>query len=256
MLLNYEYQQNVNAQSKIPVVLIHGLFGSLSNLGMIARALQTDYSIVQLDIRNHGKSGHDKQMNYEVMALDVIETLDHLGIDQFSVIGHSMGGKISMKLTEIAPQRLNQVLILDMCPFAYQQNHHDSIFEALFAVQNAQITSRKEATDIMHQYLKEEMVIQFLLKGFNKGQWLFNVQTLFDHYADIIGWTNIPLWNKPILFIKGERSPYISKPEHFEAIHQQFDHAQIETIAHAGHWLHAEQPENVIAIINQFLKVN
>ena len=256
MLLNFEFQQIVEAQSKPAIVLIHGLFGSLSNLGMIARALQSEYSVLQLDVRNHGKSAHDTEMNYKVMAQDVLDTLDHLNIEQFSVIGHSMGGKIVMKLTELAPQRLQNLIILDMCPFAYQENHHDSIFKALFAVQNANVASRKEAHEIMQTFLKEDMVIHFLLKAFNKGQWLFNVQTVFDHYADIIGWDNLPLWGKPTLFIKGGKSPYIYKAEHIEAIDQQFDHVELETLENAGHWLHAEQPEQVNLIIKRFLNNN
>ena len=256
MLLNFEFQKSAEPQSKPTIVLIHGLFGSLGNLGMIARVLQLEYSVLHLDIRNHGKSAHDKEMNYTVMAQDVIETLDHLNIEQFSVIGHSMGGKIAMKLTELAPKRLQNLIVLDMCPFAYQENHHDSIFKALFAVEQANVASRKEAYEIMQNFLKEEMVIQFLLKGFNKGRWLFNVQFIFDHYADIIGWQALKLWSKRTLFIRGGQSPYISKDEHIKAIDQQFDHVELETIENAGHWLHAEQPEQVNIIIKNYLNKN
>ena len=256
MLLNFEFQQITNSQSKPTIVLIHGLFGSLSNLGVIARALESEYSILQIDVRNHGKSAHDVEMNYSVMAQDVMETLDHLNIEHFSVIGHSMGGKIAMKLTELAPQRLQNLIVLDMSPFAYQENHHDSIFKALFAVQQANIISRKEAYEIMQTFLKEDMVIQFLLKGFSKGQWLFNVQAIFDHYVDIIGWDTISLWSKPTLFIRGGRSPYISKDKHIQAIDQQFNHVELETIENAGHWLHAEQPNQITSIVKYFLNKN
>ncbi|MFW1857153.1 alpha/beta fold hydrolase [Acinetobacter defluvii] len=254
MLLNYQCHQPKHDQQKIPLVLIHGLFGSLSNLGAIARALYEKYPVIQLDVRNHGQSPHADEMNYDVMAQDILETLDHLNIQQFSVIGHSMGGKISMKLTELAADRLQQLVILDIAPYAYQENHHDQIFKALFAVKDANISSRKEATEIMHNYLKEEMVIQFLLKSFSKGQWLFNVDALFAHYHDILGWVDIKQWEKPTLFIRGAKSPYIGKDIYLNAIHSQFEKADIQTVDNAGHWLHAEQPDQVLNHIFKYLK--
>lgn len=253
MLLNYQWHQPENDQQRIPLVLIHGLFGSLSNLGGIARALYATHAVLQIDVRNHGQSPHSSEMNYQVMAQDILETLDHLNIQQFSVIGHSMGGKVAMKLTELAAERLEQLVILDIAPFAYQENHHDQIFKALFAVKNAAIQSRKEATEIMREFLKEEMVIQFLLKSFNKGQWLFNVDALYAHYQDILSWVDIPQWSKPTLFVRGENSPYIGKALYVNAIEAQFSHAQLETVANAGHWLHAEQPEKVLNFIQAYL---
>ena len=253
MLLNYQWHQPEDDQQRTPLVLIHGLFGSLSNLGGIARALYATHPVLQIDVRNHGQSPHSSEMNYQVMAQDILESLDHLNIQQFSVIGHSMGGKVAMKLTELAAERLEQLVILDIAPFAYQENHHDQIFKALFAVKNAAIQSRKEATEIMREFLKEEMVIQFLLKSFNKGQWLFNVDALYAHYQDILSWKDIPQWTKPTLFIRGQASPYIGKSLHIDAIDSQYESAEIQTVENAGHWLHAEQPEKVNYLIQHYL---
>lgn len=253
MLLNYQLHQPPHDQQKTPLVLIHGLFGSLSNLGVIARALYEKYPVIQVDVRNHGQSPHTDEMNYAVMAQDILDTLDHLNTQQFSVIGHSMGGKISMKLTELAPERLQQLVILDIAPFGYQENHHDQIFKALFAVKDAHINSRKEATEIMRNYLQEEMVIQFLLKSWSKGQWLFNVDALSVHYDDILSWTDVSPWGKPTLFIRGAKSPYIAKDNYLNAIHSQFINAEIQTVDNAGHWLHAEKPEQVFSYIQNYL---
>ncbi|OTG65006.1 alpha/beta fold hydrolase [Acinetobacter silvestris] len=253
MLLNFQYHQTIQPNQNIPVVLIHGLFGSLTNLGMIGRALNGTHDIVLIDIRNHGHSPHSNEMSYTAMAQDVVETLDHLKIKQFSVIGHSMGGKLAMKLTEVALERLQQLVILDMAPFAYHENHHDQVFKALFAVKNAQIESRKEATEIMRSLLNEEMVIQFLLKSFHQGQWLFNVNALFKHYQEIIDWQEIPVWHKPTLFIRGGHSPYMSQNIHLQAIERQFSQARLETVENAGHWLHAEKTSEVNTLISEFL---
>lgn len=252
MILNFHRNELLTINTRPALVFIHGLFGSLSNLGMLARAFESDYDIVQVDVRNHGLSPQSETMNYEDLAQDVVDTLDHIGIQNFSVIGHSMGGKIAMKLTEIVPERLQKLVVLDMAPFAYQKNNHDEIFKALFAVEQAHITTRKEAIEIMKTYIREDMVIQFLLKSFHKGTWLFNVRALFEEYHQIISWDVLSTWAKPTLFIKGEKSPYI-RDNQIQAIAAQFTKYTIQTVD-AGHWLHAEKTNVVVDLIQDFLK--
>ena len=169
MILNHQFHQNEQPRAKT-LVFVHGLFGSLSNLGMLAREFYSSHHVLQVDVRNHGLSAHSNVMNYEVMAADLIETLDELNIEHFSLIGHSMGGKLVMKVTELAGDRLDQLVVLDITPIAYKENHHEQIFKALIAVQKADIETRQQAIEIMREYLKEEMVIQFLLKSFSKGK--------------------------------------------------------------------------------------
>ena len=245
MILNHQFHQNEQPRAKT-LVFVHGLFGSLSNLGMLAREFYSSHHVLQVDVRNHGLSAHSNVMNYEVMA-------DELNIEHFSLIGHSMGGKLVMKVTELAGDRLDQLVVLDITPIAYKENHHEQIFKALFAVQKADIETRQQAIEIMREYLKEEMVIQFLLKSFSKGKWLFNVNALYENYAEILSWENIETWHKPALFIRGGNSPYVKKPEYIEAIQSQFSQAQIQTVADAGHWLHAEKTAQVLQIITQYL---
>ena len=249
MILNNEYKK---MNEKPTLVLIHGLFGSLSNLGMLARAFVNTHNILQVDVRNHGKSEHSPNMNYEYMAQDIIETLDHFNIQNFILIGHSMGGKIAMKLSQLAEHRLEKLIVLDMAPFAYSESHHTHIFEALFAVKNANIVNRSDAIAIMKNYINEEMVIQFLLKSFHKGEWLFNVDSIYENYSNILSWDTIST-KTSTLFIRGGNSPYISKDEHVLAIKKQFLYAEIQTIEHAGHWLHAEKSQEVIDEIRKFI---
>lgn len=252
MQLHYQYQAHPNTQAKT-LVFIHGLFGSLSNLGMLARALQQDYATLQIDLRNHGLSAHSDAHSYDLLAQDVVDTLDGLNIDQFSVIGHSMGGKTAMRLAELVNDRLDKLVILDITPIVSNDYHHNKIFQALIAVQDAQATTRQHATEIMQQYINEMMVIQFLLKSFNKGQWLFNVTGLEQNYSEILTWKNQKPWNKPCLFLRGQNSDYLAKPEHFEAIQHQFPQADIQLIKNAGHWLHGEKPQEVLDAIKKYL---
>jgi esterase len=235
------------------LVFIHGLFGSLSNLGMLARTLQQNYSTLQLDVRNHGLSAHSEKHDYDLLAQDVLDTLNDLNIEEFSVIGHSMGGKVAMRLAEVAKDRLQKLVVLDISPVASQDYHHSEIFDALIEVEKANISTRQQATEIMQNYIKDTMVIQFLLKSFNKGKWLFNVSSLFKHYNDILAWKEQPAWQKPALFLRGENSDYISTPEHFSSIQLQFPYADIQLITNTGHWLHGEKPQEVLSSIQKYL---
>ncbi|MGL4959240.1 MAG: alpha/beta fold hydrolase, partial [Plesiomonas sp.] len=159
---------NYKQQGQGPtLVLIHGLFGTLDNLGLLARDLVKDHHIVQVDLRNHGQSFFSDQINYRLMADDLIALLDHLNIRSATFIGHAMGGKVAMTIAQTAPDRVDQLVVLDMSPVDYQVRRHDNVFRALHAVSQAKPTRRSEAVNLMQPFLKEEGVILFLLKSFD-----------------------------------------------------------------------------------------
>ncbi len=252
MKLNYRLQTAQFPSSRLPVVLIHGLFGNLDNLGVLARALQQQHNVVQLDLRNHGLSPRAAQMEYPAQAQDVLELLDELQIDKAILIGHSMGGKVAMALTALAPERIERLVAIDIAPVDYQTRRHDQVFHALQAVSAAGITQRQQAAQLMRETLRDEGVIQFLLKSFHQGEWRFNVPVLLEQYPQIVGWQEVPAWTHPTLFIRGELSPYI-QDSYRPAIARQFPRARAHIISGSGHWVHAEKPEAVLHVIHRFL---
>ncbi|MBG3079407.1 esterase [Proteus mirabilis] len=252
-LLNYQLHQPETAPaSNLPIVLIHGLFGDLNNLGVLGRDLRQDHTVIQIDVRNHGHSPHSESMNYQDMAQDVLTLLDSLHISKAIIIGHSMGGKIAMAMTALAPERIARIVVIDMSPVAYNVRRHDNIFAALEAVTKAQVTRRQDAVEIMSPFIKEEGVIQFLLKSFKSGEWLFNLSAIKNAYSEIIGWQEVPTWNYPVLFIRGGLSPYILD-EYRNDIARQFPQANAFVVANTGHWVHSEKPNTVINAIRRFL---
>ncbi|MGL5179553.1 MAG: alpha/beta fold hydrolase, partial [Aeromonas veronii] len=111
---------NFKEQGQGPaVILIHGLFGSLDNLGLLARALSEQYRVISVDLRNHGASFHSSEMSYPAQAADILTLMDRLNIAEATLIGHSMGGKVGMQVAKLAPERVTKLLVADMAPVAY-----------------------------------------------------------------------------------------------------------------------------------------
>ncbi len=255
MKLNTRMQSAQQPNNNSPAVLIHGLFGSLDNLGILARDLVKDRDVLQVDMRNHGLSPRDDEMTYAAMARDIVDTMNAHQLEKAVLIGHSMGGKAAMAVTALIPDRVVKLVAIDIAPVDYQVRRHDEIFAAIRAVSEAGVATRQEAAAIMREHLSEEGVVQFLLKSFADGEWRFNVPVLWDQYANIVGWQDVPAWSGPSLFIAGGASPYVQE-NHREALLKQFPAARAHVIAGAGHWVHAEKPEAVLRAIRRFLETD
>ncbi|MFC0229557.1 esterase [Serratia aquatilis] len=253
MKLHYQLMpQEASASAASPIILLHGLFGNLDNLGMLARDLSQHHPVCKVDLRNHGLSPRSTEMTYRAMAEDLLALLNELRFDKAIVIGHSMGGKAAMALTALAPECIEKLVVIDIAPVAYNTRRHDKIFAALQAVTNAGITQRQQAATMMREYLDEEGVIQFLLKSFHAGAWRFNLPALIEQYENILGWQEIPSWPYPTLFIRGGLSPYV-QDSYRDDIARQFPQARAHVVAGTGHWVHAEKPEAVLRVIHRFL---
>lgn len=265
-----------------PVILMHGLFGSLSNLGIIARALLAEdgYQVISVDMRNHGQSPHSDDMDYPVMATDIVALMDQLTVNNAHLLGHSMGGKAAMQVAFNFPERVKKMVVIDIAPVNYPDNRHTQIIAGLTAVDNASnsdtpITSRQQAYDLIAPHVPEEFVQHFLLKSLVRDnskatthlKLQFNLKSLKENYRALMDapclssspFNEHPLLSTtcgvPTLFIKGGNSNYIL-PEHQHSIYSLFTQATIKTIEDASHWVHAEQPEQVISSINAHLNLS
>ena len=246
MKLNYKLQG-----AGKPMILLHGLFGSLDNLGVIARAFAEHYQVIQVDLRNHGLSPWSNEMNYELMANDVIELMDFLQLSDAIFVGHSMGGKVAMYLAEQYVNRVDQLIVLDIAPANYAADSHQAVFCGIKRCFDEQIVGRQAIANVLQSYVSTS-VAQFILKSYKADKWLFNFPALFHHYADIRGWQEVGCCFQPVLFIKGENSHYINAENHSDII-QQFPYASIEIALNCGHNVHLENPQQVIQLISHWL---
>ena len=254
-LLNYNRQGEGEA-----LLIIHGLFGSSRNWKTLAGRFAENYQVITPDLRNHGDSFHAPGMSYQDMAQDILALMQALGIDSAHLIGHSMGGKVAMKLAHDDPQRVKKLVVADVAPVVYS-HHYDDIINPVLALDLTTLHNRRQADEQLQASISDQRVRLFILQNleFNNGfaRWKLNWVAIRDNMVDITGFEDISGWRveNPSLFIRGEMSHYIDDAGK-SLITQHFPQVQFETLAAAGHWLHAAQPEAVYRSVSRFLEGN
>ena len=239
-----------------PVILIHGLFGSLSNLGALAKALSDHYLVYSVDLRNHGESAHADQMAYPYLAADVVELMDDRGIASAALVGHSMGGKTGMQVALDHPQRVRALVVGDIAPVKYP-SHHETVIAGLNAVAQLRPGSRAQADAKLAEYVAEPGVRAFLLKNLAKTKsgvfgLRVNLSVIESHYDQIAAAPQGNPFPGPTLFIKGSKSDYV-RSEHRESILHLFPNARLKVLQNTAHWLHADKPALFNRTVLRFL---
>lgn len=252
MLLNHK----IHGQGT-PVIVIHGLFGNTTNLGMLVRHLKGHFQVIAVDVRNHGQSFRHPSMHYNEMAGDLITLMDHLDIKQAHLVGHSMGGKIAMSTALNFADRVLSLAVADIAPVTYPPRH-DNVFNGLKNIDLSTLNKRTEADARLAEYVTETGVRQFLLKGLYKTElggfaFSYDLDTIINQYTNISGWPETDKqFTNPVIFIKGMNSNYINS-KHKSTVARYFPKAKAKIIQGTGHWLHVEKPTAFNKIIADFL---
>lgn len=242
-----------------PVVILHGLFGALDNWMSFARHLSThSFRCILVDLRNHGHSFHSTHFDYNVMADDIANLLQHLKITRANFIGHSMGGKVVMNLCKSKPSVINKMVVVDIAP-RYYAPHHQHILDAIHLLDFDFVKTRKDAEQILKNEISDNATLQFILKNIywktdTQLAWRFNVAAIEKNIAAIGSQImQSPQSIVPALFVRGEKSNYITPADELQ-IHSYFMYAEIATAPQAGHWVHADAPEWLLNKTLEFFK--
>ncbi|MGB0204453.1 MAG: alpha/beta fold hydrolase [Neptuniibacter sp.] len=251
MLLNYQ----VFGEGE-PLIIMHGLFGTLLNWNNQIKALSNDYQVIAVDMRNHGKSPHCDDIDYNLMASDIAELMGHLNISKAHILGHSMGGKAAMQLALSHPELIEKLIIVDIAPVPYTP-HHEDVFKGLFAINLENLKSRGEADQTLAEYVDDAAVRAFLLTNLYRTEnkqfgWRMNLQALYDQYNNISAAPEGKPYTKPVLFIKGANSDYMIA-DYRDAVLRLFPKSDYKVIKDAGHWPHAEKPAEFTKLIVEYL---
>lgn len=231
-----------------PLLILHGFLGMSDNWKTLGKKFaKQGFQVHLIDQRNHGRSFHSDDFNYDLLAEDVKRYCEHHALERVSLIGHSMGGKTAMVFATRFPEMLDKLIIVDISPKFYP-THHEQILAGLSAVQKETLTSRSDAEDIMIKYVPDFGTRQFLLKNLywkdDKTLGLrINLDVLIENVEEIgESLSSQAIYDKETLFLKGDKSEYILTGDE-RLIKQHFQNAVIQQVSNAGHWLHAENPK-------------
>ena len=238
-----------------PLLILHGLFGHSDNWQTHAKKLAEYYQVILIDQRNHGHSEWSNDFSYDILAEDLHELVEELGLRKIILLGHSMGGKTVMRYAQLHPETIDKLIVVDMGVKAYPP-HHTDILAGLNKVDLNVVKTRGEVEQILLPYIPVDGTRQFLLKNLywkEKGQlaWRMNVPVLEREMPEIL--SALPADNVlvPTLFIRGEKSNYVLD-EDFDELEDQFPDSTVVTIPNAGHWVHAEAPEAFVNTVLEF----
>jgi len=239
-------------------IILHGFLGMSDNWKTLGKKFsEAGFQAHLVDQRNHGRSFHDDEFNYEVLTDDLKEYCEQHQLEDIIILGHSMGGKTAMLFATLYPNLVSKLVVADISPRFYPI-HHDTILNGLNALDFSIIKSRSEADEVLSQYVSEVGTRMFLLKNLywiEKGQLALrvNLNALKEHVSEV--GEALPMhskFEKPTLFLRGDKSEYVMSSDE-ALIKQHFPSSEIETISNAGHWLHAENPSDFYESVINFI---
>ena len=235
------------------MLIVHGLYGSARNWGVIAKRLAQDRQVIAVDMRNHGASPWHDSHSYQDMAQDLAEVLDRR--DQtFDVLGHSMGGKAAMVLALTQPTLVHRLIVADIAPVTYDHSQMQFI-EAMRAVDLKSVHSRADADAQLARDIADPSLRSFLLQSLDvpAQAWRLNLDALAQAMPEILSFPEIDAqFDRPALFLSGGESDYVT-PAARPTIKRLFPQAGFLKIPGAGHWLHAQKPREFEAAVSAWL---
>ncbi len=238
-----------------PLVILHGLFGFSDNWQTHAKKFSDYYRVILVDLRNHGHSPWSEEFSYQLMVNDLVELFNKLNLTDVILLGHSMGGKVAMHFAQSHSEFIEKLIVVDMGIKEYPL-HHQHILKAFDSIDLNKLTARSEAERILSSFIESKGVVQFLLKNLywrDKGKlaWRVNFKVLQSSMPEILSALPKNEVLLPTLFIRGALSDYILASD-IEEIENLFPDSQFVTIDNAGHWVHAEAPEEFTDAVLSF----
>jgi esterase len=244
-------------EAGVPVVILHGLMGSARNWTSIARQLVESHRVLTVDLRNHGRSPWAKTMGFDEMAGDVAAAVEGRDLAPAVLVGHSLGGKVAMRLALTRAELVARLVVVDVAPVLYVHSLRAYV-DAMRAIDLAKVTRRPEVeaelAKTIHDPLMRAFLLQNLVRTSEGYVWRANLEAIVANLPDLMGFPDSAglSYRGPTLFIAGSRSTYV-RTEHRPVIKELFPEVEFLTIAGAGHQVHADRPDEFLAAVVPFV---
>lgn len=270
--LRLHYADWGNAEAP-PLILVHGGRDHCRSWDAIAKSLQPHFHVLAPDLRGHGDSDWTRGGSYALAeyVYDLTRLVRHVAADRVTLIGHSMGGMVSLIYSGAFPDQVSSLVVLDgitVVPGAQKAPAHERIakwvgqLDALHDRTPRRYRTLEDAAAQMmahNKRLSRELALHLASYGarrdadgtfgwkFDPAQRAMAPQRLWpeDHVAL---WARIAcptlLLNAGESFLAGAKAAGLA---------DYFPRARVETIAGAGHWLQHDKPDEVLGAIRGFL---
>ena len=259
---------------------MHGLLGQSRNFASLAQSLAAQLRfkrrVIAVDLRNHGESGHAAGMSYTAQADDLLAVMDREGMEEAVLVGHSMGGKVVKAAALLHPERVAGLVVMDISPVRYENDepHWGSVKETIESIVGVDLESCGSKRDVdmaLRSAIADPALRAFVLTNLNECRdtgnlsWKINIDAIASQLNEIAGFeicnpddSSIEetegglVYSGDVLFIKGGASKFVQN-SHLDTIQTYFPNYLLTSIRSAGHWLHAEAPEDTIAMLKRYL---
>mmetsp|Transcript_22346 Transcript_22346/g.53162 ORF Transcript_22346/g.53162 Transcript_22346/m.53162 type:complete len:462 (-) Transcript_22346:1918-3303(-) len=267
-------------QQHTPVLFLHGLLGSKRNFAtcanMLAVQLDKKRRIIGVDLRNHGDTQPwADEMSYPRMAEDVVSFLLSQNIEKVILVGHSMGGKVAQALALLYPEYVEGLVVLDIAPVTYTSEddpHWRAVEDILRAIHeaieetkaNGTETTKRDFDVLLRKSIPDPALRAFVLTNFDSmtNQWKIPIATIVQELKQIAGFdlttTSSPDFNSSLTYdgdvfiINGGQSRFV-RHAYMDQIASYFPNHMLTTIRGSGHWVHAEAPDDLVALLKRYL---
>lgn len=240
------FHRDLGGAGKPPLVILHGFLGSSRNWQTAGRDLAEQFHVLALDLRNHGSSPHADGMDYAALIDDVLGWLGQNGLERPVLLGHSMGGKVAMRLACRHPERLRHLVVVDIAPKDYHWKERPVELGALNALDLSRLASRAEAEQQLEPAVADWGLRKFYLTNLertvdDRWRWQVNLPVLTATVGELERSSLEPddRYAGPALFIVGGKSRYVQTAD-ADLIHRHFPAAKIAILAESGHNPHME----------------
>jgi pimeloyl-ACP methyl ester carboxylesterase len=240
------FHRDLGGAGRPPLVLLHGFLGSSRNWQTAGAELAAGFHVLAVDLRNHGRSPHAPGMTYDAMVGDLLEWLDAQNLPSIALLGHSLGGKVAMRLACRHSERVERLIAVDIAPKEYPGRAQRSQVDAMNELRIDHLASRADAENQLESHVQDWAMRKFLLTNLERTEtggwrWMVNLPVLRDALPALV---KNPLNSEDRFdgkadFILGGRSRFVEVADH-EAIRRHFPAARICILPEAGHNPHLE----------------
>lgn len=242
------------------LVMLHGLLGSGRNWGTIARALEGDYVVHVVHLRNHGQSPHAESMRWAELVSDLEAYRVKAGLESFVLLGHSLGGKIAMRYACEYGERVAGLAVVDIAAKAYPP-YHEAEFRAMRRMAVGDLLNRKEAEALLSVDVPDWAMRQFLLTNLVRDEatgaykWQINLEALHASLPHIRqnSLREGDCYNGPSLLVRGGRSDFVAAGD-VAAMRDWLPNLKEVALPEAGHNVHVEDRVGFLELLLEWLK--